>query len=40
MYSKACQLLQINQNLGGVVDIVEVYKVDGYVVSAKAFKVV
>uniref|UniRef100_A0A7N2KNU4 Pentatricopeptide repeat-containing protein n=1 Tax=Quercus lobata TaxID=97700 RepID=A0A7N2KNU4_QUELO len=40
MYGKACELLQINQNLGGVVDIVEVYKVDGYVVSAKAFKVV
>nr|POE45540.1 pentatricopeptide repeat-containing protein [Quercus suber] len=39
MYSKACELLQINQNLG-VVDIVEVYRVDGYVVSAKAFKVV
>ena len=41
MYCKACELLQINQNPGGVVDIVEAYRVvDGYVVSAKAFKVV
>ena len=40
MYSKACQLLQINQNPGGVVNIVEVYRADGYVISAKAFKVV
>uniref|UniRef100_A0A2N9EWW0 Pentacotripeptide-repeat region of PRORP domain-containing protein n=1 Tax=Fagus sylvatica TaxID=28930 RepID=A0A2N9EWW0_FAGSY len=38
MYSKACELLQINRNPGVVVDIVEGYKVDGCVVSAKAFK--
>ena len=40
MYSKACELLQINRNPGVVVDIVEGYRVDGCVVSAKAFKVV
>ncbi|KAM4083521.1 hypothetical protein ACJW30_08G064400 [Castanea mollissima] len=40
MYSKACELLQINRNPGGVVDIVEGYRVDGKMVSAKAFKVV
>ena len=39
MYSKACELLQINRNPGVVVDIVEGYRVDGCVVSAKAFKV-
>ena len=40
MLSKACELLQINRNPGVVVDIVKGYRVDGYVVSAKAFKVV
>ncbi|KAK7846999.1 pentatricopeptide repeat-containing protein [Quercus suber] len=37
-YNKACELLQINRNPGVVVDIVEGYRVDGYVFSAKAFK--
>ncbi|KAG8382884.1 hypothetical protein BUALT_Bualt05G0125700 [Buddleja alternifolia] len=40
MYSKACKLLDIEQNPQIVVDVMDGYKAEGFIVSVKMFKVV
>ncbi|CAK9173280.1 unnamed protein product [Ilex paraguariensis] len=40
MYSKACKLLEINQNPKVIFDVVEAYRVENCLVSVKMFKVV
>ena len=40
MYSKACELFRINQNLRAIIDVIEVYRVEGSVVAVKALNVV
>ncbi|KAL7167187.1 hypothetical protein ACSBR2_037792 [Camellia fascicularis] len=40
MYSKACQLFDINRNPRMVTDVLEVYRVEGCLVSVKTFKIV
>ncbi|XP_057975924.1 pentatricopeptide repeat-containing protein At5g47360 [Malania oleifera] len=40
MYSKACKLLEINRNLQSISDVLEAYRVEGCLVTAKTFKVV
>ena len=40
MYSKACELFRINQNLRAIIDVIEVCRVEGSVVAVKALNVV
>ncbi|PSS04027.1 Pentatricopeptide repeat-containing protein [Actinidia chinensis var. chinensis] len=40
MYSKACQLFDINRNPRIITDVIEAYRVEGCLVGVKAFKVV
>ncbi|KAI3459942.1 hypothetical protein Pfo_016605 [Paulownia fortunei] len=40
MYSKACKLLDVEQNPRIIIDVIDEYRAEGFVVSVKMFKVV